>query len=139
VALTAGIEYEPTRRRVTSAIEASCTSEANAMINTPLPDDWDQVLDRFAQTLDGVKRTLAKAAAWESPSGVAARADAYSALFAEHAPKHQELGHKATEITQWVDAIESELRVSEDLLRVLLTQTETVRQRLATWAGRAIG
>ena len=109
------------------------------MTHPPLPDDWDQLLHRFAQTLDGVEQSLAKAAAWETSSAAGARADAYSALCAEQTAKLDSLGNKATEITRWVDAIESELRVSEDLLRVLLTQTETMRQRLATWAGRAIG
>lgn len=109
------------------------------MPDTPLPQDWDQFLDRFAESLEGVQQSLAKAAVWQATAPEGERAAAYSVPLDEHAAKHAGLSHKATEITQWVDAIESELRVSEDLLRVLLTQTETVRQRLAAWAGRAIG
>jgi len=109
------------------------------MPDTPLPEDWDHLLDRFAESLDGVQQSLDKAAAWHASSMDAERAAVYPVLLDEKAIKHEGLTNKATEITHWVDAIETELRVSEDLLRVLLTQTETVRQRLADWAGRAIG
>lgn len=109
------------------------------MPDTPLPDDWDHLLNRFAESLEGVQQSLSKAAAWQANSTNAERAVDYRILLDEQAAKHAGVPDKAAEITQWVDAIESELRVSEDLLRVLLTQTETVRQRLAAWAGRAIG
>ena len=66
-------------------------------------------------------------------------ADVHLAGLSLAATRHAELENRMGEITRWVDAIEAELRVSEDLMRVLLTQTEAVRQKLATWAGRAIG
>jgi hypothetical protein len=109
------------------------------MIKTPPPDDWDELIERFTETLSGVQETLAKAGAWEASSTEPARAQAYDAALAPQSSKLQVLNTKANEITRWVDAIESELRVSEDLLRVLLNQTEAVRQKLATWPGRAIG
>ena len=109
------------------------------MPDTPLPQDWDQLLNRFAASLEDVQQSLAKAAAWQGNATHVERAPSYSVPLDEHAAKQAGLTNKATEITHWVDAIESELRVSEDLLRVLLAQTETVRQSLAAWAGRAIG
>jgi hypothetical protein len=118
---------------------ASCANEENVMADTPLPKDWDQLLHRFAESLEDVQQSLAKAAACQPHTAYVERAPSYSVPFDEHAGKQADLTNKATEITHWVDAIESELRVSEDLLRVLLEQTETVRQSLAAWAGRAIG
>jgi hypothetical protein len=109
------------------------------MPDTPLPKDWDHLLDCFAASLEGVQQSLAKAAAWQATTSNVERAPSYSVPLDEQAAQHAGLTNKATEITHWVDAIESELRVSEDLLRVLLAQTETVRQNLAAWAGRAIG
>ena len=109
------------------------------MADTPLPQDWNRLLDRFAESLEGVQQSLAKAAAYQTNTTDVERAPSYSVPLDEHAAKQAGLTSKATEITHWVDAIESELRVSEDLLRVLLAQTETVRQSLAAWAGRAIG
>ena len=110
------------------------------MTNTPLPDDWDQLLVRFTKTLTGLQQSLASTEAEAASSSPGAmRAPAYAPLLAEQAQRGAGLSQKAAQITQWVDAIESELRVSEDLLRVLLSQTEAVRQKLATWAGRAIG
>lgn len=109
------------------------------MADASLPQDWHQILDHFADTLAGVQASLAKAAACEPMPGDESRAAQYRGVLDEQKAQHAGLENKAAEITRWVDAIESELRVSEDLLRVLLNQTETVRQRLATWAGRAIG
>ncbi|MCI0681097.1 MAG: hypothetical protein L0Y71_03250 [Gemmataceae bacterium] len=109
------------------------------MPDTPLPEDWEDLLNRFAESLEGVQQSLAKAAALPANAAPSERASAYPALLQEHADRHAGLANKATDITRWVDAIESELRISEDLLRVLLTQTETVRQKLAAWTGRAIG
>lgn len=109
------------------------------MADAPLPKDWDKLLDHIAGTLSGVEETLAKAAAWEATAADVSRTHGHAELVAQQASRPAALDAKAAEITQWVDAIESELRVSEDLLRVLLNQTESVRQSLAAWAGRAIG
>ena len=109
------------------------------MDETALPKDWDRLLQRFARTLAEVQKTLTKAEGWQSGAPAQARAAAHESALAAAAQQIQDLDGKATKLTQWVDAIESELRVSEDLLRVLLTQTEAVRQKLATWATRAIG
>ena len=106
------------------------------MADASHPKDWNKFLDHFADLLSGVEQALAKAAGWESAGGK--RADAHAACLQEQAKAQDGLDGKAAEIGHWVDAIESELRVSEDLLRVLLTQTEAVRQKLATWAQRAI-
>jgi hypothetical protein len=109
------------------------------MTNTPLPDDWDRLLERFTKTLSGLQQTLAAAETENAPAPSTACTEAYAPLLADHVKHGDGLSRKAADITQWVDAIESELRVSEDLLRVLLSQTEAVRQKLATWANRAIG
>jgi hypothetical protein len=109
------------------------------MTNTPLPEDWDRLLERFTKTLAGLQQTLASTEADIAPAPSAPSTEAYAPLLASKAQYADGLSRKAADITQWVDAIESELRVSEDLLRVLLSQTEAVRQKLATWASRAIG
>jgi hypothetical protein len=109
------------------------------MTNTPLPDDWDRLLERFTKTLAGLQKTLASTEAEIAPLPSTPAAEAYAPLLASHTKYAEGLSRKAADITHWVDAIESELRVSEDLLRVLLSQTETVREKLATWANRSIG
>ncbi|GEM_PF-4504887 len=109
------------------------------MADTPLPRDWNQLLDRFADTLANVQQRLDKAASGEETEAKTSLAQAHAAPLDRAAARHAGLSDKVHEITRWVDAIESELRISEDLVRVLLTQTESVRQKLATWAGRAIG
>ena len=109
------------------------------MADESKPKDWDKLLNHFADKLSEVEETLAKAAAWEATESDANRSQACVEQVEEHATKHRQLDEKTAEVTRWVDAIESELRISEELLRVLLNQTESVRQSLATWAGRAIG
>ena len=109
------------------------------MADTPLPHDWNQLLDRFADTLDQVQQRLTETAPCEETDSQTALADRHATLLDGAAARHAGLDDKVVEITRWVDGIESELRISEDMVRVLLTQTETVRQKLATWAGRAIG
>src|SRR5437870_13748673 len=103
------------------------------MADTPLPKDWDRILERFAATLAGVEQALAKVTSLDSRPEAAS---AYQTLLAEHAPKVDELGSKAAAVAQWAEAIDAELHVSEDVLRVLLAQTETVRHKLAAWTGR---
>lgn len=109
------------------------------MSETPLPHDWHQLLDRFTEALDDVQQTLAKAAVLESASPGHDKVSTLDEQLRAQAPKIAALNERATAIGAWVNALDSELRASEEVLRVLLSQTETVRQRLATWAGRAIG
>jgi len=109
------------------------------MADTPLPKDWNKLLDDIAGTLSGVEETLSKAAAWEATAAEVSRAEYHTQIVEQQSTQPAVLDKKAAEISHWVDAIESELRVSEDLLRVLLNQTESVRRSLATWVGRAIG
>ena len=109
------------------------------MAEAALPTDWHQLLDRFADTLAGVQQRLEKAATCESTNADDTRAGVHAPALEIAAAQHAGLADKMEGITRWIDAIESELRVSEDSLRALLNQTETVRQKLATWAGSAIG
>ena len=109
------------------------------MTDAPLPRDWHQLLDRFADTLAGVQQRLATATTWENSGADVEHADVHVSALEGATARHAGLHDQVMEISRWADAIESELRVSEDLLRMLLNQTETIRQKLATWARRAIG
>src|SRR5262245_2691851 len=109
------------------------------MANAPLPHDWRQLLDRFSEALDGVQQSLAKAEALEAASASKLRAAALQEQLQAQAAPLTELNDRAAAVDRWMGALDAELRASEEVLRVLLTQTETVRQKLATWAGRAIG
>jgi len=109
------------------------------MTDGPQTKDWGEALQRFADTLAAVEQRLVQATSADADPADAASADRRLVELTHAARQHAELANRFVEISHWVDAIEAELRVSEDLMRVLLTQTEAVRQKLATWAGRAIG
>jgi chemotaxis protein histidine kinase CheA len=113
--------------------------EAKIMASQAFRKDWDQLLQQLSHTLTGLEQTLAKTAQWQAAAGDQNPGTGGAALLGVQSQKLDGLEQKATQVTQWVEAIDSELRVSEELLRVLLSQTETVRHRLADWAGRAIG
>ncbi len=109
------------------------------MDETSLPKDWDRLLQRLAKSLAHVEDTLHRTAFFDGNAPPTARSTAHEAALAAAAQQAEALDGKAKEVAQWVDAVDSELKVSEDLLRVLLNQTEAVRHKLATWATRAIG
>ena len=109
------------------------------MAETSLPQDWHQLLERFGRALTGVQSTLERAADLEATGAAGVDVSAYEGQLDAARRQAHGLGVKATAISTWVDTVDTELQASEDLLRVLLTQTEAVRQKLATWAGRAIG
>lgn len=109
------------------------------MAAAPLPHDWHALLDRFTEALADVQQSLAKATALEETSAAVLDAQALELQISEQGSHIAALHARTTSIDAWVDAFDTELRASEDVLRVLLSQTEAVRQKLATWAGRAIG
>lgn len=109
------------------------------MADATLPQNWHQLLERFTGALTHIQLTLERASALESTGTAPLDTPSYTVQLDEHAQRTHTLSNKAAAINAWVDNIETELRASEDLLRVLLTQTEAVRHKLATWTGRAIG
>src|SRR5262245_31350366 len=100
------------------------------MANTPLPHDWRQLLDRFSDALDEVQESLAKADALQAASTRQLRAAALHEQIQAQTRPLAVLNDRATALDQWMGDLDAELRASEEVLRVLLSQTETVRQKL---------
>jgi phage shock protein A len=102
----------------------------------PSSDALCEIARALQTSIEEVDR---RAAAWAECAQAPPRAAPYAERFREAAARRQTLTARTEAIARQMAVADEEINRCETQLRELAERTETLRRRLATWTGRAIG
>lgn len=104
---------------------------------SPLPAEWSKVLDSMHATLtQALQLVEAREAALDSPVSTNREPTEVSNSLDDRLTN---LDERSARLRQPLVDLDANLQTEEEAIRAHLAQVAQLRQRLAEWAGRAIG